>query len=42
MRRHADLKYNDAIGHLRFLMTQYHIPPAQPNIPDNIRPLISL
>ena len=25
-RRHADLKYDDAIEHLRSLMTQYHLP----------------
>jgi uncharacterized membrane protein len=29
-RKHADTKYNDAIEHLRLLMTQYHISPAPP------------
>lgn len=32
-RRHADLKYDDAIEHLRSLMTKYHLP-RHANISD--------
>ena len=43
-RLHADLKFHDAIEHLRLLMTQYHIPPATQHSQhsQHIRPPISL
>ncbi|AHZ73375.1 hypothetical protein OU5_P0123 (plasmid) [Pseudomonas mandelii JR-1] len=31
-RRHADLKYHDAIEHLRSLMTEYDSPPSSTEI----------
>jgi hypothetical protein len=32
-KRIADLKYHEAIEHLRSVMTQYHAPPASTGIP---------